>query len=202
MKSLFFSMFVIGVCVAYWIGHSLGRVQGFEEAKTQASAMKIFDSTPAPTFSASSNPKIPEVPTRQSPPTEASRRDDLIQDAVAPPAVPKAVEAKPVEKKAKSDGAPIDKSPEAQSERLQIIQSVIASGGWKQPEKRNDHLVRVAVTPSFLSLDFDTKNSLISCVFAYYFDTSSSKNYIILESSKSGNDVGRFSALHGGLKMY
>lgn len=63
-------------------------------------------------------------------------------------------------------------------------------------------LPHVWVTPKFYSLNFDDKQQFISVVYAYYITKNKKYDLVVLYDSKSGEKVGVYGKVYGGLKMY
>lgn len=93
---------------------------------------------------------------------------------------------------------PIDKSPAMQAERQAFIERLVSQGGLQKIETPGS-LPRAWVTPTFLSLDFETKQKLISVVYAFYFDGSNSSDAVILIDNRTGKRVGLYT--DSGLKL-
>lgn len=96
--------------------------------------------------------------------------------------------------------ATIDKSPEKQAARDELIQKLIREGVFQKVEPGSS-IPSVWVTPAFYLLDFETKQKFISVVYAYYFDGSDKLASVRLKDSKTGKEVGMYSIAYGGLRM-
>jgi len=103
--------------------------------------------------------------------------------------------------KLKEPAATVDKSATMQADRQTFIQKAIKNGAFTKIEVPGS-LPRVWVTPAFMDLDFDTKTKFISVVYAYYFDGSNETDTVRLFDSRSGKEVGGYSMVYGGLKMF
>lgn len=95
----------------------------------------------------------------------------------------------------------IDKSEAMQADRLEFIQKLITNGVIQKVEVPG-HLPRAWVRPGFYTLDFDTKESFISVIYSYYFDGTEVGGSVRLYDSLSGNEVGSYSLVKGGLEMF
>lgn len=95
----------------------------------------------------------------------------------------------------------IDKSPAKQAERKKFIERLIAQGVIQKVDTMGGNLPKIYVRPAFYNIDLDTKQSLVSVVYAYYFDGSNISDSVILRDSRTGKDVGDFNPNLGGLKM-
>jgi hypothetical protein len=92
----------------------------------------------------------------------------------------------------------IDKSPELQRRRQEFIDSMIRQGVFSKVEP--DKAPRVWVTPSFNVLDYETKKTAISIVYAYYFDSMARENMVRILDNRTGKSIGYFTA--DGLRIY
>lgn len=101
---------------------------------------------------------------------------------------------------AKVAAATIDKSDAMQAKRRELLEKLIAQGVFQKIEVPGN-LPRVWVRPAFYQLDFDTKQSFASVVYAYHFDGSNPTDSVRLFDSMSGKEVGSF-APPGGLTMF
>jgi len=84
----------------------------------------------------------------------------------------------------------IDRSPE-QRQRRALIDKLISRGIFQKVERPGE-VPHVWVTPLFMALNFDDKQSFISVVYAYYGD-----DLVSLRDSKTGGRIGTFSPSTG-----
>lgn len=98
----------------------------------------------------------------------------------------------------KTSGIPIDKSEKAQAGRKKLIGELISKGIFHKIETPGE-LPRLWVGPRFASLDFDTKTSFASVVYAYSFDRIQMENLVVLYDGRTGKKIGRYSEY--GLKL-
>jgi len=96
--------------------------------------------------------------------------------------------------------ATIDKSAAMQADRKKLIEKLIGEGVFQKVETPGT-LPRVWVRPRFYAAEFDQKQSFVSVVYAYYFDGSSEADSVRIFDSRSGKEVGSYSAVQGGLKL-
>jgi hypothetical protein len=54
------------------------------------------------------------------------------------------------------------------------------------------NIVRVVVTPKFMSLDFDDKKRFLGPIYGHYFDGCGDSDVIMLVDSKMGKKVGTY----------
>ena len=101
---------------------------------------------------------------------------------------------------APAPAATVDKSAAMQAKRRELIDKLIKQGVFQKVEVPGS-LPRIWVRPVFYTLDFDTKESFVSVVYAFYFDGSNASDMVRIFDSRSGKQVGRYSALIGGLKL-
>lgn len=101
----------------------------------------------------------------------------------------------------KVDVQKIDKSDAMQAGREKLIQKLINEGVFLKVEVPGS-LPRVFVTPAFHALDIETKEKFVSVVYAFYFSDHSIRNVVRVMDSRTGKEVGTFSALNPGLKMH
>lgn len=87
-----------------------------------------------------------------------------------------------------------------QAQRLELINKLISQGIFQKVEKLADY-PHVWVTPLFNALNFEDKQNFISVVFAYYRIVDAKSDMVVLYDSKTGNKIGVFSEVYGGLKM-
>ena len=90
----------------------------------------------------------------------------------------------------------IDKSPAMQNKRKKMMQDLIRNGVFEKVTVPGT-LPRLWVTPSFYLLDFDTKQSFVSVVYAYYFDGTSYGDVVLIYDNLSGKEVGKYSTVQG-----
>ena len=92
------------------------------------------------------------------------------------------------------------KQKDIQNERKAFIKELIRKGIF-QEVKIPGRIPHLWVKPMFYALDFEDKQAFVSVVYAYYFEKQSS-GYIMLYDSKTGKEIGRFSKVDGGLKLF
>jgi hypothetical protein len=97
--------------------------------------------------------------------------------------------------KATTKRVTIDTSPEAKAKREKLIQDLLNKEVFQKIEVPGLH-PRVWVTPMFYALDFDTKQSFVSVVYAHYLGDEELGS-VNLVDSKTGKNVGRFSVVSG-----
>jgi hypothetical protein len=96
----------------------------------------------------------------------------------------------------------IDRSEAKQTARKKLIQKLINEGVFVKIEVPGS-LPRVRVGPRFYALDFDTKQSFVSVVFAYHFDDADSwGNVVRVYDGRTNKEIGDFSPVNPGLKLY
>ena len=93
-------------------------------------------------------------------------------------------------------GKPDDK----QEDRKTFIEKLIGQGIFQKVDVPGT-LPKVWVTPAFYALDFEMKQKFISVVYVYYMKQDSRYHIVILRDSRTGKDVGTYSAHNPGLKM-
>jgi hypothetical protein len=96
--------------------------------------------------------------------------------------------------------ATIDKSAAMQADRKKLIEKLIGEGVFQKVEVPGT-LPRLWVRPRFYAAEFDQKQSFVSVVYAYYFDGSNVTDSVRIFDSRSGKEVGSYSAVQGGLKL-
>lgn len=94
--------------------------------------------------------------------------------------------------------AALDKSPEMQKKREAFISKAQKQGVISKIETPGS-LPRVWVTPKFQAADFETKKSIASVVYAYYFEAAAPGNVVRIYDSRTGKEIGGFS--EHGLEM-
>ena len=57
------------------------------------------------------------------------------------------------------------------------------------------------VTPDFYALDFETKQNFLSVVYLWYMKQDRRFNIVVLKDSRTGKQVGTYSAHNPGLEM-
>jgi hypothetical protein len=87
----------------------------------------------------------------------------------------------------------LDKSSEAQAKRLDLINRLIAEGVFQKIEVPGN-LPRLWVTPKFLAIDFDAKQSFVGVVYAYYFDGTDSGDSVRIFDNITGKELGTFTS--------
>ena len=93
----------------------------------------------------------------------------------------------------------VDKSPAAQQKRAELIKRLIAERVFykvDQPAKAP----RVHVAPLFFTLDFDTKQSFISVVYAYHYDGADKFDFVWVLNGQTNKPIGTFN-LASGLQL-
>ena len=101
-------------------------------------------------------------------------------DASATPAAP----AKPA--------ITIDKSEQMQADRKKLIEKMIAQGVIQKVSVTAGGVPEMFVRPSFYGLDFDTKNSFASVVFAFHFNGTEKFPSIRLRDSRTNKEIGTY----------
>lgn len=97
---------------------------------------------------------------------------------------------------AKNQFPALDKSPAAQAKRKDLIQRLVNAGIFT----KIDHpgaLPRVHVGRAFYELDFDTKKSFVSVVYAYHFDGTNDDGMVRVFDGRTNKAIGYFSRLQG-----
>jgi hypothetical protein len=94
----------------------------------------------------------------------------------------------------------IDKSDQAQKKRADLIKKLIGMRVFMKVEMPGN-LPRVWTGPAFQALDFDTKSSFVSVVYAYHFDGSDISDGVRVFDGKTGKEIGDFS-VNGGLRLF
>lgn len=97
--------------------------------------------------------------------------------------------------------AKVDKSAAMQATRTKLISDLMNNGVFRKVEF-NGTAARVTIGPSFNRVDFDTKQSFISVVYAQYFDGTGIADFVRVIDNMTGKEIGMYSAAQGGLKMY
>ena len=88
-----------------------------------------------------------------------------------------------------------------QEKRAKLLQDLVNRNVFTKIEMPGN-LPRVWVGPIFYTLDFDVKQNFASVVYAQYFDGKGLTDSVGLYDSKSGKEIGRYSAAGGGLKLF
>jgi len=89
----------------------------------------------------------------------------------------------------------IDNSPETRAKREKLLRDLLNQGVFQKIDVPGTN-PRVWVTPKFYALDFDTKKSFVSVVYAHYLGDEEFGS-VNLVDSKTGRKVGRFSTVSG-----
>jgi len=92
----------------------------------------------------------------------------------------------------------VDKSTNAQNERMKIMQRYINDGyvlKYEVPAK----YPHIYVTPKFTNLDIDTKKSVASVVMGYYYSKNEKADILVFKDSRTGKDIGQYNQY--GLKL-
>ena len=71
-----------------------------------------------------------------------------------------------------------------------MMAKLVKEGAFTKIEDRGEGLVRVWTGPAFDGLQFQTKQSFVGVVYAYYFDGSSFSDAVILHDGRSGKRIG------------
>lgn len=95
----------------------------------------------------------------------------------------------------------VDKSEAAQQKRWALIQKLIKERVFLKIEMPGS-LPRLWVAPRFHSLDFDTKRSFVSVVYAYHFDGANLSESVRIFDGRTGKEIGSFSIADGGLRLF
>ena len=90
----------------------------------------------------------------------------------------------------------IDKSPEAQKKRLALIRELQMKGVIGKIEADNGY-PHVYIKPAFYVTDIDTKQAVLSMIFAYYHTQDEAIDFIFLNDSQSGRRSGNYSPVFG-----
>jgi len=93
---------------------------------------------------------------------------------------------------------PLDKSPQMQQKRQDIIQRLLNERIFIKVETPGT-LPRVSVGPRFYNLDFDDKQTFVSVVYAYHF-TSQDDGMVRLMDGRTNKSIGSFTR-DFGLKL-
>ena len=88
-----------------------------------------------------------------------------------------------------------------QEKRAKLLQDLVNRNVFTKIEMPGN-LPRVWAGPIFYTLDFDVKQNFASVVYAQYFDGKGLTDSVGLSDSKSGKEIGRYSAAGGGLKLF
>lgn len=95
----------------------------------------------------------------------------------------------------------IDKTEKTVEARRKLLQKLLNRGVFTKITPRS-FVVDVWVGPAFDLVDFADKQNFIGVVYAQYFSGTDFTNSVQLYNSKTGKNVGEFSTVGGGLKMY
>jgi hypothetical protein len=90
----------------------------------------------------------------------------------------------------------MDKSPEKQAKREELLQDLINEGVFYKVEKSGDYPY-VYVNTKFYFLSIDEKKSFVNVAFTYFFAQNIKNNFLIVKDSKTGKNIGTFSLLMG-----
>jgi|GEM_PF-6040116 len=93
----------------------------------------------------------------------------------------------------------IDKSAEKQKARQKLIQEMINRRLVAQI-KFPGTTPELWVAPGFYALDFDTKQQLVSVVYAYYCN-GDDRDMVLVYDNLTGKQIGTYSTLSGGLSL-
>lgn len=99
-----------------------------------------------------------------------------------------------------SDSPKYTASPELQQQRLTWINNAIAEGIFYKVEVPGS-VPHLWVTPTFMGLSYDDKESFVNVVWSYYICQNPDYDTVILYDSISGKQVGEYSVTYGGLKL-
>jgi hypothetical protein len=94
----------------------------------------------------------------------------------------------------------IDKSEQAQKKRADLIRRLTGERVFLKIEMPGN-LPRLWVGPVFHTLDFDTKSSFVSVVYAYHFDGNDFSDAVRIFDGRTGKEIGTFAAT-AGLRMF
>jgi hypothetical protein len=125
--------------------------------------------------------------TQQKPEPSPARQPEQRAAAQSPPVAPKKAEPK------------VDKSAAAQERRSKLIAKLQAERVFLKIEVPGN-LPRLWVTQRFKALDFDTKQTFVSVVYAYYFDGNDFTDSVRIYDGQSGKEIGQFTT--SGLRMF
>jgi hypothetical protein len=90
----------------------------------------------------------------------------------------------------------LDKSPEMQARRKDLLQKLINEGIFYKVEKTGDY-PHVYVNTQFYLLSIDDKKSFVNAAFAYFLASDPKVDFLMLYDAKNGKIIGNFSATLG-----
>jgi hypothetical protein len=93
----------------------------------------------------------------------------------------------------------IDKSPEMQRKRQEFIDSMIKQGVFSKVEMPGS-VPYVWVRARFNTIDFESKTTAMSIVYAFYFSDMAAMNFVGIRDNMNGKTIGTYSP-GLGLKM-
>lgn len=93
---------------------------------------------------------------------------------------------------------PLDKSPEAQARRADLIGRLTVQGVFTKTETPGN-LPRLFVGPRFHLLDIDDKEKFLGVVYAYFFSGTGPTDLVRVFDGRTGKEIGTFDRT--GLKM-
>ena len=88
-----------------------------------------------------------------------------------------------------------------QPERKKYIEELIEKGVFQKVEATGS-LPHLWVEPTFYALDFETKQTFVSVVYAYYVTMDDQYTLVKLNDGRSGKEIGKYAPVYGGLKLY
>ena len=98
-------------------------------------------------------------------------------------------------------GLPIDKSAEMQAGRKEFIDKMVAQQIFSEVRTSSGNKPYVYVTSKFLEGDnIQDKETIISVVYAFYYDGTNDLDFVQLLDSRTGKPIGTYSLVQGGLK--
>lgn len=122
---------------------------------------------------------------------------------LAPRSEPSSVPAQAIAEAPKPKPPPtprVDKSDFAQKKRAELIGKLISQRVFMKIEMPGN-LPRLWVGPRFAALDFDTKSSFVSVVYAYHFDGTDISDTVRVFDGRTGKEMGSFTITEG-LSLY
>lgn len=89
-----------------------------------------------------------------------------------------------------------------QTDREAALQEMTLLGLIAKHERKASNLAQVWVPARFYTLTFDQKQTIVSVIFAYYFDGKGGMQRVEVVDNMDGKVIGRFSVQDGGLKIF
>jgi len=171
----------------------LGLVAGY--------AIQGMDSEPKPVMQDAPEPASPKpAPPKPAPPPAPKPKRIIHTGRVNQAknlAQAKAIKSEEVASR-KERELGIDKSPEMQKKRKELIQSLLDLGVFEKIEFPGGTIPRVTVGTAWYALKFDDKKAYVDLIYATYFNDKYGS--VRLFEPYNGKEIGGFS-YHGGLKL-